>query len=124
MPAIPPNTHKVLVPLQGQNQRAIPLFPGGRQSTTIGRRSNNNIVISKPTTSKEHAIAIDMPTTYSIKIINLSRNGVYVNDTKHTQSVIIEPTDKINFGEAQFTYTVQTTGKEWGDSGGTVVEKS
>jgi adenylate cyclase len=67
---------------------------------TIGRRLNNDIVISDPSASREHAEIIFESESDTITLVDLkSTNGTYVNRERLTSPQIIKPEDSIRIGE-------------------------
>ncbi len=71
--------------------------------TTIGRSSDNDILLSNPRISKHHAKIVEE--NQHFRIIDLgSTNGTWLNGKLVRQSVAIQSEDQIRFGD---TYKVQ-----------------
>ena len=79
-------------------------FPLTKDSYTLGRHKNNDIVISDPKVSSFHA-RIDR-TPQGFQLVDLkSRNGCYVNGKK-IESQILKTGDEVRLGPAKLTYRV------------------
>jgi hypothetical protein len=79
-------------------------FPLTKDSYTLGRHKNNDIVISDPKVSSFHA-RIDRTTT-GFQLVDLkSRNGCYVN-AKKIETQILKTGDEVRLGPAKLTYRV------------------
>ena len=66
-------------------------------TTTVGRETDNNIVLSNPTVSGYHAKIIFNGSSFEIHDLN-STNGVFVNGNR-IESAELESSDIIQFGE-------------------------
>jgi len=72
------------------------------QTTTIGRKPNNNITIDDLSVSDKHAHVITIVKDSFLEDLG-STNGTYVNG-KQVRKHILEPGDTITFGTFQMTY--------------------
>jgi hypothetical protein len=82
-------------------------FPLTRDTQTLGRHRNNDIVINDPKCSSFHA-RIDR-TQEGFTVIDLkSRNGTYVNG-KRIEQVRLKTGDEVRVGTARLTYKVDYT---------------
>ena len=71
--------------------------------TTIGRSSNNDIVIKDPYISKKHALIEKENEFYFIKDLG-SSNGTFVNDEQVLNSIRLEHGDSIKIGQVNFLF--------------------
>jgi len=79
-------------------------FPLTKDSYTLGRHKNNDIVISDPKVSSFHA-RIDRTQT-GFQLVDLkSRNGCYVNGKK-IETQVLKTGDEVRLGPAKLTYRV------------------
>lgn len=86
--------------------------PNGR--STLGRDSQNDIVINEDSVSLVHARLIEKDGDY--RVLNLlSTNGTWVNNKKVSDSPLRDG-DSVCFGEAEFLF--QQTRRTGGGSGG------
>jgi hypothetical protein len=79
-------------------------FPLTKDSYTIGRHKNNDIVISNPKVSSFHA-RIDRSTNGFMLVDLKSRNGSWVNGKK-IENELLETGDEVRLGPAKLTYKV------------------
>jgi hypothetical protein len=82
-------------------------FPLSRDSHTIGRHRNNDIVVSDPKVSSFHA-RIDRTSDGFLLVDLKSRNGCYVNG-KRVESVALKTNDEVRMGMARLVYKVDYT---------------
>jgi hypothetical protein len=83
-------------------------FPLTRDSYTVGRHRNNDIVISDPKVSSFHA-RIDRASEGFVLVDLKSRNGCYVNG-KRVDTGALSTGDEIRMGTARLLYKVDYTG--------------
>jgi hypothetical protein len=77
-------------------------FPLVKDSYTLGRHRNNDIVISDPKVSSFHARLDRSPEGF--KLVDLkSRNGCWVNG-KRVESALLKTGDEVRLGPAKLTY--------------------
>jgi len=79
-------------------------FPLTKDSYTLGRHKNNDIVISDPKVSSFHARIDRTPAGFQLVDLK-SRNGCYVNGKK-IESQILKTGDEVRLGPAKLTYKV------------------
>jgi hypothetical protein len=79
-------------------------FPLTKDSYTIGRHKNNDIVISNPKVSSFHA-RIDRGTNGFMLVDLKSRNGSWVNGKK-IENELLKTGDEVRLGPAKLTYKV------------------
>jgi hypothetical protein len=79
-------------------------FPLSKDSYTIGRHKNNDIVISNPKVSSFHA-RLDRSSNGFMLVDLKSRNGSWVNGTK-IENELMKTGDEIRLGPARLTYKV------------------
>lgn len=79
-------------------------FPLTKDSYTIGRSANNDIVISNPKVSSFHA-RIDRTPNGFVLVDLKSRNGSWVN-SKRIESQDLKTGDEVRLGPAKLTYKV------------------
>lgn len=72
----------------------------GRQ--TIGRRTDNTIVINDPSVSATHAWIINQQGHY-VLMNTLSTNGTFVNDKRIHETVLVHG-DRVRFGQTEFAF--------------------
>lgn len=82
-------------------------FPLGKDTSTLGRHRNNDIVISDPKVSSFHA-RIDRSAEGHTLVDLKSRNGSYVNG-KRVESQLLANGDELRVGTARLTYKVDST---------------
>lgn len=82
-------------------------FPLIRDSYTVGRHRNNDIVINDPKVSGFHARIDRSPEGFVLVDLN-SRNGCHVNGRRVT-SQLLQTGDEIRMGTARLTYKVDST---------------
>ena len=76
------------------------------EGSTVGRASDNTIVIDDETTSRYHARlyvegGLDKPQFYVLDLA--SANGVFVNGERVSRQAV-QDDDRVTFGEAQFVF--------------------
>ncbi len=89
----------ITIELEGQIEK----FDLKKLRTTIGRHSDNDILIANLTISNHHAIVTNEGGVFYIQD-NDSTNGTFVNDIKITKSMI-KPEDSVRLGKAQLYLT-------------------
>lgn len=90
--------------IKGGNETSVPLT---RDTHTLGRHRNNDIVISDPKVSSFHA-RIDR-TLDGFTVVDLkSRNGTYVNG-RRVESGWLKAGDEIRLGTARLVYKIDYT---------------
>ena len=92
----------VLVTSEGETS-----FPLTRDTYTVGRHRNNDIVISDPKVSSFHA-RIDRTAEGYVLVDLKSRNGSYVNG-KRIESGLLATGDEVRMGTARLMYRVDYT---------------
>jgi FHA domain len=77
----------------------------GSGSVTIGRSSDNQIVLNDPQASSRHAEVRPEGEGYVISDLG-STNGTFINQRRLTPNVpyVLKPTDLIRIGSTEFTY--------------------
>lgn len=83
-------------------------FPLTRDSYTVGRHRNNDIVIGDPKVSSFHA-RIDRTAEGFVLVDLKSRNGCYVN-ARRVETAALQTGDEIRMGTAKLVYRVEETG--------------
>lgn len=91
-----PSLLGVSLPFTG---RRFPLQAG---STTIGRATENDIVLDEPGVSSMHAKIIHEEGGWRVMNL-LSTNGTFVNGKKQTVSSL-KPGDRVRFGRTEFLF--------------------
>ena len=71
---------------------------------TIGRESDNNLVIEKPTVSRHHAEIVFNGTAF--EIINKSQTNKVIVNGAFVDRGILKSNDKIGLGEVVITFYV------------------
>jgi pSer/pThr/pTyr-binding forkhead associated (FHA) protein len=95
---------RLVLKTEGKEDRSFPL---SRDSSTLGRHRNNDIVISDPKVSSFHA-RIDR-TTEGYLLVDLgSRNGSFVNGRRVTRHNLASG-DELRVGTAKLSYQVDFT---------------
>jgi pSer/pThr/pTyr-binding forkhead associated (FHA) protein len=79
-------------------------FPLTRDTYTLGRHRNNDVVISDPKVSSFHARLDRSPDGFVVVDLK-SRNGTYVNGQR-IESAQLKTGDEIRLGTAQLAYKV------------------
>lgn len=79
-------------------------FPLGKDSLTVGRHRNNDIVISDPKVSAFHARIDRSPEGFVLVDLN-SRNGSHLNG-KRVESALLHTGDEVRMGTARLVYRV------------------
>jgi pSer/pThr/pTyr-binding forkhead associated (FHA) protein len=82
-------------------------FPLIRDSYTLGRHRNNDIVISDPKASSFHA-RIDRASEGFLFVDLKSRNGSWVNG-KRIETAVLQTGDELRLGMARLVYKVDYT---------------
>jgi hypothetical protein len=82
-------------------------FPLTRDSTTLGRHKNNDVVVSDPKVSSFHARIDKAPEGFVIVDLK-SRNGTFVNG-KRAESALLRTGDEVRLGTARLVYKVDYT---------------
>jgi len=90
----------VLEAVGGEHDRQRHTVRPGRQ--TVGRRGDNDIVISDPSVSASHAWIMNQQGHYVI-MNTLSTNGTFVNGQRIHESVLRHG-DRIRLGQAEFVF--------------------
>jgi len=93
-----------LVLLTGEAETSFPLT---RDTYTIGRHRNNDIVISDPKVSSFHA-RIDRSAEGFALVDLKSRNGSYLNG-KRIETAVLKTGDEVRMGTARLAYKVDYT---------------
>ena len=86
------------------NETSFPLI---RDSYTLGRHRNNDIVISDPKVSSFHA-RIDRVGRRLLLVDLKSRNGCWVNG-KRVENALLKTGDEVRVGAARLVYKVDYT---------------
>lgn len=84
--------------------------PSGRRyplhaSTTIGRLSDNDIVLDSPKVSRHHAVIVDTGSSYIINDLR-SSNGVHVQDRRIVGAAGLQNGDRIRICDHEFTFQI------------------
>lgn len=79
--------------------KPIPVTPN---RATIGRSSQNTIIIDSATVSRRHAVIISREGNYFVKDMD-SRNGTFINGAKVSVSRV-EPHNRVTFGNHTFLF--------------------
>jgi len=79
-------------------------FPLTRDSTTLGRHKNNDVVVSDPKVSSFHA-RIDKTTEGFVVVDLKSRNGTFLSG-KRIESAVLKTGDEVRLGTARLIYKV------------------
>jgi len=82
-------------------------FPLTRDSTTLGRHKNNDVVVSDPKVSSFHARIDKTPEGFVIVDLK-SRNGSFLNG-KRVDSAVLKTGDEVRLGTARLVYKVDYT---------------
>lgn len=82
-------------------------FPLTRDTSTLGRHKNNDLVVSDPKVSSFHA-RIDRSADGHVLVDLKSRNGTYVNG-KRVETQLLASGDEIRVGTARLMYKVDYT---------------
>jgi pSer/pThr/pTyr-binding forkhead associated (FHA) protein len=80
----------------------------GRQ--TIGRRSDNDIVLNDLSVSASHAWIMNQQSQYVI-MNTLSTNGTFVNG-KRIHEAALRHGDRVRFGQVEFTFLTRERGAD------------
>lgn len=92
---------KAVAYLHEVNGRSFPL----RGSTTIGRLSDNDIVLDSPKVSRHHAVIVDTGTSYIIDDLR-SSNGVQVQDQRIRSAATLHDGDRVRICDHEFTFQI------------------
>jgi hypothetical protein len=95
---------RLVMKLEGKEDRSFPL---SRDSSTIGRHRNNDIVISDPKVSSFHA-RIDRTTEGHVLVDLGSRNGSFVKGRRVAQKTLSSG-EELRVGTARLVYQVDFT---------------
>jgi hypothetical protein len=95
---------RLVLKASGKEERSFPL---SRESSTLGRHRNNDIVISDPKVSSFHA-RVDRTTEGHLLVDLGSRNGSFVNGRRVTQQKLASG-DELRVGTARLNYQVDFT---------------
>jgi pSer/pThr/pTyr-binding forkhead associated (FHA) protein len=82
-------------------------FPLARDTYTLGRHRNNDIVITDPKVSSFHARIDRTPDAFMLVDLK-SRNGSFVNG-KRIESAALKTGDEVRLGTARLLYKVDYT---------------
>jgi pSer/pThr/pTyr-binding forkhead associated (FHA) protein len=82
-------------------------FPLAKDTSTLGRHRNNDIVISDPKVSSFHA-RVDRTAEGHVLVDLKSRNGSHING-KRVENQLLANGDEIRVGTARLTYRVDYT---------------
>jgi hypothetical protein len=93
-----------LVLVEGGRETSFPL---SRDTCTLGRHKNNDIVITDPKVSSFHA-RIDRTEDGFVLVDLKSRNGSYVNGHR-IESALLQTGDEVRLGAARLAYKVDYT---------------
>jgi pSer/pThr/pTyr-binding forkhead associated (FHA) protein len=91
--------NKAVAYLHDVTGRSYPLHG----STTIGRLTDNDIVLDSPKVSRHHAVIVDTGTSYILEDLR-SSNGVHVRDQRIRSSATLQDGDKIRICDHEFTF--------------------
>ncbi|WP_436971841.1 BTAD domain-containing putative transcriptional regulator [Mycobacterium colombiense] len=92
---------KVVAYLHEVTGRSYPL----QGSTTIGRLSDNDIVLDSPKVSRHHAVIVDTGTGYIIDDLR-SSNGVHVQDQRIRSAATLQDGDRVRICDHEFTFQI------------------
>ena len=92
---------RLLLVEQGKTETSFPL---SKDSSTLGRHRNNDIVIADPKVSSFHA-RIDRTPEGHVLVDLKSRNGSYVN-ARRVENQLLKNGDEVRVGTARLTYKV------------------
>ncbi len=97
-----------LVVRGGPNSGAIVALSGG--PITMGRRSDNDIVVDETTVSRRHSLIMDTPGGYVVHDLNTT-NGTFVNQNRLDQSEhTLRHGDQIRLGGSEVTIMFRQEG--------------
>lgn len=91
--------NKTVAYLHDMTGRSYPLHG----STTIGRLTDNDIVLDSPKVSRHHAVIVDTGTSYILEDLR-SSNGVHVRDQRIRSAAPLQDGDKIRICDYEFTF--------------------
>lgn len=108
-PAVSWQTNPHLVMKTPLGDRHLPLVGGS--CWTIGRTEDNNLVISDPWISRNHAM-LQYTDTGDFYLIDLgSRNGTFVNGRRVSVPVTLRNRDRLTFGQTDMDFYSPSTDK-------------
>lgn len=93
--------------IEARQDDSKPLNLMGLEKISIGRATDNHIVIDHPMVSRYHALIERMGTRYRI-IDTHSANGVYINGERVDETGWLKEGDEIKIGLYQFNFTGTT----------------
>ena len=92
----------------GPNSGAIVALAGG--PITIGRRSDNDVVVDETTVSRRHSLIMETPDGYVVRDLNTT-NGTYVNQNRLDQAErVLHHGDQIRLGGSEVTIVFRQEG--------------
>lgn len=97
--------HKAVAHLQDASGRRYPL----RASTTIGRLSDNDIVLDSPNVSRHHAVIVDTGSSYIVNDLR-SSNGVHLRSQRIIAAASLQHGDRIRICDHEFTFQIAGNG--------------
>ncbi len=98
---------KISVTLAGKELSEVPL---DKDTTTIGRDSENDIYLKNPSVSRYHAKIIKISDTFYIDDLK-STNGTFVNDKKIAWREGLNNNDRIAIGKYTLIFAEDKTAK-------------
>ena len=101
----------VLVVVDGVEQREVVLET---ESFTIGRKSDNNLVLTDPSVSRDHAVIVQENGVFVI-VDRGSRHGTCVNGSR-IQRQTLKTNDRIDFGVGRNSFAIFRQEQEEGSS--------
>jgi SARP family transcriptional regulator, regulator of embCAB operon len=81
------------------------------QATPIGRRSDNDVVLTDAKVSRRHAVIVDTGIRFVIFDAG-SANGVVVNGQRIAGSAVLGDGDHLRIGNSEFVFELDPTGAE------------
>ncbi len=75
------------------------------EKITIGRGTQNDIVLKDPYVSKKHAKIVEDEGTYFLEDLD-SANGTYLNNEKVLDVTILKNGDRIKLGQIEFLFVL------------------
>lgn len=76
-----------------------------KEEITIGRGTQNDIVLKDPYVSKEHAKVVEDEGKYFLEDLD-SANGTYLNNEKVLDVTILKNGDRIKLGQIEFLFVL------------------
>ncbi len=95
---------KAVAHLHDPSGRRYPLYA----STTIGRLSDNDIVLDSPKVSRHHAVIVDTGSSYIINDLR-SANGVHVQNQRIVAAAGLQNGDRIRICDHEFIFRMADT---------------